>query len=151
MRSELLSWHYGLLAACRVQSPALLKQVCGVEKQKIFLTFASFKPAGAKMSLNNLLSVSPSPAHLKGISSVSRTGNRGVFPSHHVDLAFHSYSFAATECSHFAAPMSTTHRMQSPACISWKASLILSRGCRWVMNSSTFNRPSCQSLTSPGS
>jgi hypothetical protein len=40
------------------------------------------------------------------------------------------------------ALMSTTQRMQSPAFMSSNAVLILARGCRWVMNSSTFSFPS---------
>lgn len=41
----------------------------------------------------------------------------------------------------YAFFISTTHRMQSPCFITSKALLILSNGCRCVMNSSTFSLP----------
>jgi len=48
----------------------------------------------------------------------------------------------APSCLTASSLMLTTQRMQSPACMSANAWLILSSGCLCVMNSSTLRRPS---------
>jgi len=85
--------------------------------------------------LDLFLAILPDPPRVLMSDKVGCRGPAGC--SKWIRGAESPYNFASP-----AARISTTQRMQSPECISLNAVFMPVSGCRWVMNSSTFNLPS---------
>ena len=92
-----------------------------IKKHKIlFINFVAFSPPSSQVRY----------IHQQTLVAKSIIQHMPFMAVHDTDKHFYS-----------SLRMSTTQRMQSPECMSWKAWLMPLRGWRWVMNSSTFSLP----------